>query len=86
MHYPRRPLNLTLGFDLDTFQIPLEELSPSKKGSGRRDDAAQVQADRVLDSRNWPNRALSFIKPGPDAAEFLLLDGNLRVLALKDLG
>ena len=29
--YPKAPLNLTLGFDLETFQIPLEELMPSKK-------------------------------------------------------
>jgi hypothetical protein len=29
--YPTAPLNLTLGFDLETFQIPLEELMPSKK-------------------------------------------------------
>ena len=26
--YPKAPLNLTLGFDLETFQIPLEELMP----------------------------------------------------------
>ena len=47
--YPKAPLNLTLGFDLETFQIPLEELMPSKKVPGRRDDHAQVQADRFLD-------------------------------------
>jgi hypothetical protein len=29
--YPTAPLNLTLGFDLETFQIPIEELMPSKK-------------------------------------------------------
>lgn len=29
--YPKAPLNLTLGFDLETWQIPLEELLPSKK-------------------------------------------------------
>lgn len=29
--YPKALLNLTLGFDLETFQIPLEELMPSKK-------------------------------------------------------
>jgi len=29
---------------------------------------------------------LSVIKPDPDAAEFLLLDGNILVLALKELG
>lgn len=29
--YSKAPLNLTFGFDLKTFQIPLEELMPSKK-------------------------------------------------------
>lgn len=29
--YPKIPLNLTLGFDFETFQIPLEELMPSKR-------------------------------------------------------
>lgn len=29
---------------------------------------------------------LSMIKPDPEAARFLLLDGNLRVLALTELG
>ena len=53
--YPKAPLNLILGFDLETFQIPLEELMPSKKSAGRRDDHAQVQADRVLNPRNWPD-------------------------------
>ena len=29
--YPKAPLNLILGFDLETWQIPLEKLMPSKK-------------------------------------------------------
>ena len=29
--YPKAPLNLILGFDLETFQLRLEELMPSKK-------------------------------------------------------
>lgn len=29
--YPKAPLNLPLGFDLETYQIPLEELMSSKK-------------------------------------------------------
>jgi hypothetical protein len=29
--YPKAPLNLVLGFDLETYQIPIEELMPSKK-------------------------------------------------------
>jgi len=84
--YPKAPLNLTLGFDLETFQIPLEELMPSKK-----------VPDGVMTTRKFKQivssireigliEPLSVIKPDPDAAGFLLLDGNLRVLALKELG
>ena len=60
--YPKAPLNLTLGFDLD-------ELMPSKKVP----DVGLIEP-------------LSVIKPDPDATGFLLLDGNLRMLALKELG
>ena len=28
--YPKAPLNLTLGFELETYQIPIKELMPSK--------------------------------------------------------
>ena len=84
--YPTAPLNLTLGFDLETFQIPLEELMPSKK-----------VPDGVMTTRKFKQivssireigliEPLSVIKPDPEAAGFLLLDGNLRVLALKELG
>jgi hypothetical protein len=84
--YPKAPLNLTLGFDLETFQIPLEELMPSKK-----------VPDGVMTTRKFKQivssireigliEPLSVIKPDPNAAGFLLLDGNLRVLALKELG
>ena len=30
-HHPKAPLNLTLGFDLETFHIPIHELMPSKR-------------------------------------------------------
>ncbi|MBX9469917.1 MAG: ParB N-terminal domain-containing protein [Rhizobium sp.] len=84
--YPKALLNLTPGFDLETFQIPLEELMPSKK-----------VPDGVMTTRKFKQivssireigliEPLSVIKPDPDAAGFLLLDGNLRVLALKELG
>ena len=85
-HYPKAPLNLTLGFDLETFQIPLEELMPSKK-----------VPDGVIATRKFKQivssireigliEPLSVIKPDPAASGFLVLDGNLRVLALKQLG
>ena len=84
--YPTAPLNLTLGFDLETYQIPIDELMPSKKA-----------ADGVMTTRKFKQivssiseigliEPLSVIKPAPDAPGFLLLDGNLRVLALKELG
>jgi len=84
--YPTAPLNLTLGFDLETYQIPIEELMPSKK-----------VPDGVMTTRKFKQilssireigliEPLSVIKPDADAPGFLLLDGNLRVLALKELG
>lgn len=80
------PLNLTLGFDLETYQIPLEQLLPSKK-----------IPDGVMTTRKFKQiissireigliEPLSVIKPADGAEGFLLLDGNLRVLALKELG
>ena len=78
-------MNLTLEFDLETFQIPLEELMPSKKFP-----------DGVMTTRKFNQivsstreigliEPLSVIKPDADAARFLLLDENLSVLALKEL-
>ena len=84
--YPTAPLNLVLGFDLETYQIPLDQLLPSKKVS-----------DGVMTTRKFRQivssireigliEPLSVIKLDPKEAGFLLLDGNLRVLALKELG
>ena len=83
---PTAPLNLTLGFDLETYQIPLDQLLPSKK-----------VPDGVMTTRKFKQivssireigliEPLSVIKPADRAEGFLLLDGNLRVLALKELG
>lgn len=84
--YPKAPLNLTLGFDLETFQIPLEELLPSKKVPDGMMTTRKFK--RIVSSIREIGliEPLSVIKPDPDAAGFLLLDGNLRVLALKELG
>lgn len=76
-------MSLTNGFDLKNFQIPFEELKPYKKAS-----------DWVMTTRKFKQivssfpeigltEPLSVIKPDSDAAEFMLLNGNLRVLALK---
>ena len=86
LNLPTAPLNTLLGFELDTYQIPLEQLLPSKK----------VQ-DGIIGSRKYKQlvssiqeigliEPLSVIQPDPTKPEFLLLDGHLRVLALKTLG
>lgn len=84
--YPTAPLNLILGFDLETFQIPLDDLLPSKR-----------VPDGVMTTRKFRQivssireigliEPLSVIKLDTAQKGFLVLDGNLRVLALKELG
>ena len=86
LNLPTAPLNTLLGFELDTYQVPLEQLLPSKK----------VQ-DGIIGSRKYKQlvssiqeigliEPLSVIQPDPTKPEFLLLDGHLRALALKTLG
>ena len=86
LNLPTAPLNTLLGFELETYQIPLAQLLPSKK----------VQ-DGVIGSRKYKQlvssieeigliEPLSVIQPDPAKPEFLLLDGHLRALALKSLG
>ena len=86
LNLPTAPINTLLGFELETYQIPLTQLLPSKK----------VQ-DGVIGSRKYKQlvssieeigliEPLSVIQPDPAKPEFLLLDGHLRALALKALG
>jgi ParB-like chromosome segregation protein Spo0J len=83
---PTAPLNTLLGFDLETYQVPLEQLLPSKK-----------VPDGIMSTRKYRQivssikeigliEPLSVIQPDPAKPEFLLLDGHLRALALKELG
>ncbi|UFS55409.1 ParB N-terminal domain-containing protein [Comamonadaceae bacterium M7527] len=83
---PMQPLNTLLGFDLETYQVPLDHLLPSKK-----------IMDGTMSTRKYKQvvssiheigliEPLSVIQPDPKKPEFLLLDGHLRVLALKELG
>ena len=83
---PTAALNTLLGFDLQTYQVPLEQLLPSKK-----------VPDGVMGNRKYKQlvssineigliEPLSIIQPDPAKPEFLLLDGHLRALALKTLG
>ena len=83
---PKAPLNTLLGFDMETYQIPLDTLMPSKR-----------IPDGVMSTRKYKQivssiheigliEPLSVIQYDPAKSEFVLLDGHLRVLALKDLG
>jgi ParB-like chromosome segregation protein Spo0J len=78
--------NTLLGFELRTIQVPLEQLLPSKK-----------MPDGVMSTRKYKQivssiteigliEPLSVIQPDPAKPEFLLLDGHIRALALKNLG
>ena len=83
---PKAPLNTLLGFDLETYQIPLDTLMPSKR-----------IPDGVMSTRKYKQivssinevgliEPLSVIQPDRKKPEYLVLDGHLRVLALKELG
>jgi hypothetical protein len=83
---PTAPLNTLLGFDLETYQVPLDQLLPCKK-----------LPEGIMSTRKYKQivssikeigliEPLSVIQPDPAKAEFLLLDGHLRALALKELG
>lgn len=84
--FPKAPLNLTLGFDLETHQIPIEQLMPSKK-----------VPDGVMTTRKFKQilssikeigliEPVSVIQTDTESDSYLLLVGNLRVLALKEMG
>jgi ParB-like chromosome segregation protein Spo0J len=83
---PTAPLNTLLGFELETYQVPLDQLLPSKK-----------VPDGVMSTRKYKQivssinevgliEPLSVIQPDRKKSEYLVLDGHLRVLALKELG
>lgn len=86
LNLPTAPLNTLLGFDLETYQIALDQLLPSKK-----------VPEGIMTSRKYKQivssireigliEPLSVIQPDPARPEFLLLDGHLRMLALKEIG
>ena len=86
LNLPTGPLNTLLGFELETYQIPLDQLLPSKK-----------VPDGVMSTRKYKQivssinevgliEPLSVIQPDRKKPEYLVLDGHLRVLALKELG
>lgn len=86
LNLPTGPLNTLLGFELETYQIPLDQLLPSKK-----------VPDGVMSTRKYKQivssinevgliEPLSVIQPDRKKPEYLVLDGHLRVMALKELG
>lgn len=85
LELPKAPLNTLLGFDMDTYQVPLNQLLPSKK-----------VPEGVMSTRKYKQivssiheigliEPLSIVQPNPDKQEFMILDGNLRALALREL-
>lgn len=75
-----------IGFDLKSRTLSLDVLHPSKKvpdGAMRTRKYLQIKASIAEIGLIEP---LSVTQPDPDKDEYLLLDGHLRVLALRDLG
>ncbi len=78
-------LNVLVGFDLEPQVVALDALLPSKKvpdGAMSSRKFAQIKASIQEVGLIEP---LSVTQPDRYKDEFLLLDGHLRVLALKDL-
>jgi ParB-like chromosome segregation protein Spo0J len=78
--------NPLLSFDLRTRHVPLEQLLPSKKlletaraGRKYKQIVSSIREVGLIEP-------LSIIQLDPNKQEFLLLDGHIRVLALRDLG
>lgn len=80
------PLNTLLGFEMETYQIPLESLLPSKKLPDGLMSTRKYK--QVVSSINEIGliEPLSVLQTDKQKKEYLLLDGHLRVLALKELG
>jgi ParB-like chromosome segregation protein Spo0J len=80
------PLTKLLGFDLDTHQVPIDDLMPCKK-----------VPDGVMSTRKYRQivssiheigliEPVSVLQPDLEKSEYILLDGHLRVLAFRELG
>lgn len=83
---PTAPLNTLLGFELETYQVPLDQLLPSKKLPDGLMSTRKYK--QIVSSINEVGliEPLSILHPDAKKSEYLLLDGHLRVLALKELG
>jgi len=85
-HLTGEPLTTLLGFDLETYQVPIDDLMPCKK-----------VPDGVMSTRKYRQivssireigliEPVSVLQPDPEKSEYILLDGHLRVLAFRELG
>lgn len=83
---PTGPLNTLLGFEMETYQIQLDSLMPSKKLPDGLMNTRKYK--QVVSSINEIGliEPLSVLQPDQNKATYMLLDGHLRVLALKELG
>lgn len=83
---PTQPLNNLLGLGLETYQVPLDHLLPSKKIMGGT--MSTHKSKLVVSSIHEIGliEPLSIVQPDPKKSGFFLIDGYLRALALKELG
>lgn len=80
------PLNPFLGFELTTYQVPLDQLLPSKKVPGGTMGNRKYKQIVSSISEVGLIEPLSVVQPDASKPEYLLLDGHIRALALKNLG
>ena len=79
-------LSTLLGFDMETCQVSLDCLLPSKKVVNGTMSTRKYKQVVSSISEIGLIEPLSVIPADSDRSEYLLLDGHLRVLALKELG
>ena len=79
-------LSTLLGFNMETCQVSLDCLLPSKKVVNGTMSTRKYKQVVSSISEIGLIEPLSVIPADSDRSEYLLLDGHLRVLALKELG
>jgi ParB-like chromosome segregation protein Spo0J len=79
-------LNVLVGFDLETRVITLDALLPSKKVPDGAMSSRKYQQIKASIQEVGLIEPLSVTRPDIFKDEYLLLDGHMRVLVLKELG
>ena len=79
-------LNVLVGFDLNTQVIALDALLPSKKVPNGAMSSRKFQQIKASIQEVGLIEPLSVARPDAFKEEFLLLDGHMRVLVLKEMG